>query len=127
MGAQSLGVHGRGVEAGSLTGGIAEENDAAVISEAGEAFEGMVAGKAVKDSIDALAIGEFADAHLVVIQFIVDSVGEAELGELGELLRGGGGAEKFEVIDVAELHGGGAHASGCGMDEDAGTRFVARG
>ncbi len=94
-------------------------------AQAAQAFEGVFAGQAVKDGVHALAAGQFADALLVVVIDVVDAVGEAERGELGELFRAGGGAEELEAQDVAELHGGGAHASGGGVDEDARARFFA--
>ena len=62
---------------------------------------------------------------LVVVIDVVDAVSESEAGKFGELLGAAGGAEEFEAEDVAELHGGGAYASGGGVDEDARARFFA--
>ena len=62
VGAQGFGVHGRGVELGGLAGGVAEEDDAAEFGAAGEALEGVLAGQAIEDGIDAFAAGQFPDA-----------------------------------------------------------------
>src|SRR5208337_2349669 len=79
MRAQAARHHGANVELLALAGGRSVDDDAPELTAAAKTLSGVFAAEHFKNRIHSFAVGEFADARLVIDFAIVDTVIESQL------------------------------------------------